>query len=211
MMPARTDRLHLEPYWIGDSIRAIKTAARMRVGSDGGRYVDINLQHALDGDICIHWGTAWKNGYLYIQVSRRRRRPMTQAELDRKISDWHTRDVVRWRRTRRRGLRFRSRVRPLRFLEMYDYARVRGVTPTFELKSNAYALRPVAQRLVTAAQRRGGRAYFMALISMPLCRQKCAAIRNAGGEFAVLAHDQPKPDDFGEWSPRPTRVWGRWA
>ena len=217
-MPAHTDRLHLSPYWLGDSKYAIRVASRKRIGSDGGRFIDMNFQVCLSDDgqsyeaVCLHWGTARKNGYLYIvKANGRGRRKMTQAELDRPIHKWHLKDIKRWRRTARVGVRFETRVRPLSFVEAITYAKNRNVVVCAELKSVLFARYPaIAQRMKAQVNAVGSRTYVMTLVTMVGWRTKMKNFHDAGFETALLAHGAKKPADLAAWRPYITRVWGSW-
>jgi len=217
-MPRRTDRLHLEPYWLGDSKYAIRQASRKRIGSDGGRYIDMNFQACLSDDgksyeaVCVHWATARKNGYYYITkkngIGRRR---MTREELDRKVHHWHISDIKRWRRTARAGTSYASRVRPLSFIEAINYAKSYKVIVCAELKSILFARYPaIAVKMKSQVRAVNHTTYVMTLVTMIGWRYKMRNFHNAGFETALLAHDAKKPSDLTRWRPFITRVWGGW-
>lgn len=220
-MPRRTDRLHLEPYWLGDSKYAIRVASRKRIGSDGGRYIDMNFQVCLSDDekayeaVCLHWGTARKNGYYYITYKNKygitKRRHMTREELDRPIHKWHLKDIKRWRRTLHTGTRLVNRVRPLSFLEAINYAKSKKVIVCAELKSILFARYPaIAVRMKSQVRAVNHTTYVMTLVTMTGWRHKMRAFHNAGFETALLAHGAKKPTDLATWRPFITRVWGGW-
>jgi hypothetical protein len=211
-MPARTDRLHVEPYWLGDSPRAVRNAARQRVGSDGGRFIDLNLQRTADGVCGCHWGTPRANGYLFIvRRSRLGRRALTDSELDRPLIFWSTRDVKRLRRTRHVGTSYGSRVRIHSYAELVRICKRSGVVPCFELKTKSFDDRELAARMVKYAQRVGALVYFMTLVTMPNWRGKVCAFHSVGAQVALLAHDAPKPADLANYRRCITRIWGSWA
>jgi hypothetical protein len=195
------------PYWLGDSPRSILRASKMRVGADGGRYVDVNVQKTLDGAICMHWGTASQNGYDYIVVGRRRV-ALTRAQAHRPLSQWRSADLVRLRRTKHAGASYASRVRPYTYLEMVKYAASKHVTITAELKSPAFGTPAAAKQLVTWAKAAHHKPWFMALVTMRNWEGKAKAIHDAGGEFALLAHGAKMPRDFPHYHQYVSQVWG---
>lgn len=216
-MPKYTDRLHLEPYWLGDSKYAIRVAARKRVGSDGGKYIDMNFQVCLSDDgnayeaVCVHWGTARQNGYLYITKPGGGRRKMTPIELDRPVHKWHLKDIKRWRRTPRLGVRFETRVRPLSFVEAIAYAKSYNVVICAELKSILFARYPaIAQRMRAQVVAVASRTYVMTLVTMIGWGPKLKNFHDATFETALLAHDAKKPVNLPKWRPFITRIWGSW-
>jgi hypothetical protein len=218
-IPAHTDRLHLEPYWLGDSKYAIRVASRKRIGSDGGRFIDCNFQVCLSDDgksyeaVCLHWGTARKNGYLYITYKTKygvtRRRKMTRAELDRHISEWKLSDIKRWRRTARAGRSLASRIRPQSFVEMVKYAKRYRVIICAELKSILFAKRPeLAAKMKAQVKAINHTTYVMTLVTMTGWRYKMRNFHNAGFETALLAHGARRPADLTQWRPVIDRIWG---
>lgn len=211
-MPVRTDRLHLMPYWYGDSPAALKVASKQKVGSDGGRYTDTNLQATKDGAVAMHWGTPAKNGYYFIvKKDGKGRRRLTPEEAHRPLIQWATADVLRLRRTLRTGTRYESRVRPYTAQEMVTLAHRLGVIPCFELKSPHFKNSARIAPIVAHAERIGATCYFMALVTMVEWGGKAKAVRQAKGQYALLAHGAPKPNNFNFYKPYITRVWGQWA
>lgn len=208
-MPARTDRLHLEPYWYGDSPRAIRKAGMRRPGH---RDIDLNCQRAKDGVVIVHWGTAGKNGYFFIVDPKTgKRRRMTSAEVHRPVSQWTVRDIKRWRRTPRKGVRFETRVRPLSFQEAVQLCIKFNARPCFELKSKTFDDPDTARFMVNYAAVMKKQVFFMTLVTMPNWRHKGIAIKNAGGQIALLAHGAPRPTDLAMYVPEVfDRVWGGW-
>lgn len=207
-IPGWTDRLHLEPYWLGDSRFAIRTAARKAPGKDRGRFIDLNFQRTLDGVVNCHWGTARKNGFFYIVTRFGKRRPMTEAELDRPIGQWKTADVIRWRRTARIGTSLASRIRIYTFAEQVRYAWRRGVIVCAELKSETFDDPRVAVQMVAVLTRLKAIAYFMTLVTMPNWGPKLRAIHQAGGQTALLAHGARLPANLEHFRPYIDQVWG---
>jgi hypothetical protein len=88
-------------------------------------------------------------------------------------------------------------------------AKRRSVIICWELKSRAFAEADVAERIAEDVRASGWPAYFMALVTMRLWGQKARAIHQAGGQFALLAHGEPKPSAFDTWKPYITQIWGR--
>lgn len=219
-IPFATARLHLDPYWRGDSEQAIRTAGwRGRRGKSAD--IDINLQDCLDGVVAMHWATPRRGGWRYLQEGKKRR-PLTEAELDRPLAEWRRHDLVRLRQTKRKGLTYRSRVRPLIYVETLNLCRRYGARPNYELKSPRFNSPRIAKRLVDQANDGRVTAYWMKLawqgIGQPPNRYLMAetgrvlrAFHNAGGQTALLAHNYPRPVDLDEWRPYIDRVWGRWS
>ena len=204
------------PYYVGDSLYAIKVASEKPIGGDKGKYTDTNLQAALDGEVCLHWENAKKNGYDYILVRREGnteiRRKMTAAELKRPVSKWKLADIVKWRRTEKAGDSFESKNRPYSFEEAVVYADAVGVIPCFELKSQLFAKQPArARRMKAIVMSNKAKVYFMTLVTMKRWRGKMKNFHNVGFETALLAHGARKPPDLARWRKYITRVWGRWA
>jgi hypothetical protein len=209
VIPSQTNRLHIKPYWKGDSPAAIQRAAR-RLGRRRSAYIDINFQVCRDNVMGLHWSTAVDNGYRFIQVGNKRR-AMTREELHRLISEWDTEDVVCWRRTKRAGLRYRSKVRPHTFSELVVIAKAKRVTICAELKSRRFATDPdIAVAMVSNMHKFVTTVYFMTLVTMWGWGPKLKNFKEAGGETALLPHGARRPTEVDEWSPWIDRYWGRW-
>lgn len=209
-MPADTHRVHL--LWDDprcDTLAILNLAAR-----HGRRYVDCNACVSRDG---TSWNLHWPNGprlnlYDWIWTGRRTRilrreirRPMTEAELSRDVERWYDSQIARWRRAKRGG------PKPATCGDRNRQARNRRVIICWELKSRAYAEAEVAERLVEDVEASRWPAFYMALVTMRAWGPKARAIHNAGGQFALLAHNAPKPDDLDKWRPFITQIWGRFA
>lgn len=215
MIPPRTNRFHLMPYWMGDSPAAVRRCARRVLAR---RFIDINLQKCIDGIIACHWGTAAQNGYRYIVVrgkgAREVRRKMTHAELHRPISEWKASHVVQWRRTARWGAKYASRVRPYTYEEMLRICKRWRVVPTFELKSRAFANKAVAKAMKVIHDRVGTRAYYMTLVTMVFWGPKMKAFKEAGFETALLPHGARLTpavrQELRMYGPYIDRYWGGW-
>lgn len=220
-MPNVTHRLHLDSgmdQWLGDSKAAIDHAAKLSIGSDGGRYVDINIQRVgnlikvkkeRDTAYGLHSSTARANGFHYIvNKSGVGRRKMTKAELDRNVGYWAPSQVDKWRRTAKYGRSYESKVKPERWTTLLKYAKKKKVIPCFECKSSSFDSKDFAERMAAAVQSIRWHVYFMALVNMRRCKEKGEAFTHAGLPFAVLAHSQPKPKDYDEW--KRTQTWGPW-
>jgi hypothetical protein len=207
MIPAQTNRLHLEPYWLGDSPRAVRKAG---LRAPGRRFIDVNFQACLDDVIALHWGTAIQNGYTYLQVAPGKRRKMTKAELHRPIARWKSADVQKWRRTAKAGVSYASRIRPYTFGQMCTYARRWNVTICAELKSRSFGTNPKwAVYMRRIADQRKAKVYAMTLVTMVYWAQKMKNFKAAGFETALLAHSARKPAGFNQHAAGIDRVWGR--
>jgi hypothetical protein len=211
MIPATTNRLHLSPYWKGDSPRAINVAGARRVRGRG-RYIDMNFQVCRDNVMGLHWDTAAKNGYRFIQVSRIKRRPMTREELYRPVGSWSAEDIKKWRRTARVTRKYESRVRPYTFTELIQYAKRRGVIICAELKSRRFGTDPtIAEKMYANCVKYGVTVYPMTLVTMAYWAQKMINFKRAGFETALLAHNARRPANLAGILPYIDRVWGRFS
>lgn len=213
-MPGDTQREHLDPYWLGDSKIGCEHAASKPLGPDGLRCWDVNGQPLADDEACLHWNTARKNGYYFMQNPvTRRRRPMTQEELDRPTEKWTKRGVKRWRRTKQRDKRFESRVRPLFFREMMRMCKKKGVTPCYELKHPIFGKEPQRIRRMQAyADSIRWTVYFMSLVTMVGWQRKAEAVHSVpNGQFALMAHGARRPPDLNNYRNIITRIWNTFA
>lgn len=208
--PVRTVRLHLSPYWLGDSPAAIQKAGKR--GKRGrSPYIDLNLQTCLDGVVGLHWGAPRRGDWCYIEVGNGKRRKLTDAELDRHLRHWRKADVVRLRQTKRRGLSYRSRVRPLTYVELLQSCKRYGAVPCFELKADEFGQLSLAAQVVTQARALRVEAWFMTLATMPRWRAKAKAFHAAGSPIALLAHNSTRPHDLDDYYPAIVgRIWGAW-
>lgn len=209
-MPAETYRYHLP--WEDlrcDTLEMLNMAARR-----GVKFVDCNACASADDTAWnLHWPEGPRlNHYTWIWTGRRTRilrreirRPMTGAELARDVVQWSDAGISRWRRNERGG------PKPATVARRQKQAKRRAVHICWELKSRAFAHDDVAERIVEDVQRSGWDAFFMALVTLRDWGQKARAIHNAGGQFALLAHDAPKPADLDQWRPYITAIWGRFA
>jgi hypothetical protein len=206
-MPTETHRGHLP--WDDpdcDTLAFLTWLAR-----HGWRFGDFNACVSADGTSwCLHWTNGPKlNHYDWIWTGRRTRilrreirRPMTDEELHRDVDQWHDAGIARWRRAEHGG------PKPATCGKRNRQAKRRGVIICWELKSRHFADDEVAQRLVDDVRASKWPAFYMALVTMRLWGQKARAIHNADGQFALLAHDAPKPDDLDRWRPFITQIWG---
>lgn len=209
-MPRATDRMHLEPYWLGDSPRAIRKCARRLPGK---RYIDLNLQRCKNGIVVMHWATPYRNGYTWIQKSNGTRVKMTRDQLHRKAKYWTVGEILTWRRTehRRRG-HYETTVKIMTYEQAVRMCKKWLVSPCFELKSVSFGDRAVARAMVDYANYYGRRVFFMCLVTMDGWRNKGLAIRSAGGHIALLAHGARRPADLDQYVTEVfERVWGSWA
>lgn len=187
VLPKHTQRRHFEPAWKGDRLSAMAVVGHMRPGRDGIRAVDVNLQWywhrgqvGISGEAFAgHYAAPGRNNWRSI-VDGDRIRPMTRAEL--RKTNWAAEDVHRWRRRVGEGWE-----QPATYRQMAAAAIAHGVRIIAELKDPAFALDVVAHYIVAEAAAAGHPPWFMALFgSMKKCREKCSAIRRAGGQFLVI-------------------------
>lgn len=204
-MPAQTHRFHLS--WRDprcDTLEFLNMAAR-----NGRRFVDCNACVSADDTAWnLHWPEGPRlNHYDWIWTGKRRffrevRRPMTQGELNRNVGRWSDAGIARWRRGKRGG------PRPATVLKRQRQAKRRSVYICWELKSPAFAHADVAERIVEDVRASGWPAFFMALVTMRGWQGKARAIHQAGGQFALLAHNAPRPADLDSWRPYLSAIWG---
>lgn len=210
LMPAETHRGHLpwqDPRC--DTLELLNIIAR-----HGERFGDFNAcASADDTSWNFHWPEGPKlNHYDWYWTGRRTRvlrreirRRMTVEELHRDVGSWHDTGIARWRRGPRGG------PRPTTVARRQRQAKARGVVICWELKSRSYAADDVAERIVEDVTRSGWPGFFMSLVTMRDWGQKARAIHTAGGQFALLAHNAPKPADLDQWRPYITQIWGHFA
>lgn len=205
LMPAQTHRFHLpwnDPRC--DTLTFLNIAARR-----GVKFVDCNAVVSADGTAWnMHWGNGPRlNHYDWIWTGKRRwgrevRRPMTEVELRRDVGRWSDEAISRWRRAKHGG------PKPATVRQRQRQAKRRAVYVCWELKSAEFGDPEVAARVVEDVHSSGWPGLFMALVTMRAWRQKARAIKEAGGQFALLAHDAPKPADLEQWRPYIERIWG---
>jgi hypothetical protein len=196
------DTNHLEPYWLSDSPRGIRIARRS-TPKDRKCFKDLNLQELLDGDGFIHYGTPRRNGYRFItKRSGIGRRALTVKELDRNFYFWTSKDFKRLRRTRYLGTSYESRVRPMLYRQGIRVCVRHNVVPCVELKSIGYTNASRVVKLMHPV------ALFMALYKLPYCLKKGQAVIKSGGQFAILAHGENRPDNLVRGF-NYTEIWGR--
>lgn len=199
------DTGHQSPYWYSDSPKGIRdhrrnTPRRHRC------YKDLNQQPILDDDAIIHWATADKNGYRYLQVMPFKRRALTELELHTPLKEWPRKKFKRLRRTKRAGLSYESRVKPLLFRRAIRICRRYDTIPCIELKS-AYQIESRAKRMYDRAIALRWEPIFMALYKLPGVYRKGHALLNIGAEFVILAHGEKKPIVL----PPHTEIWGHFS
>jgi hypothetical protein len=172
----------------------------------------MNLCRAADGDWNLHWGNGPKlNHYTWIWTGRRTRfgreirRPMTDHELRRPVTEWTSEQIARWRRGPKGGRK------PADVAKRQRQARRRRVYIAWEIKTHDYGEADYAERVVATVERSGWPAFFMTLVTMHGWRHKMRAFHRAGGQTALLAHGAPRPGDLANWLPYIDRIWGRFA
>lgn len=130
---------------------------------------------------CLHGRTAASNGYGYIVGTDGKVRRMTHEEQHRDLDHWSAGQVRRWRRGKAKKSAHPVTLRgALRFLHLH------GGTGVIELKSRAFRIWWVAEQAVNACKAEGHPPWFKALSNMAYAAEKCAAIREAHGEFALI-------------------------
>lgn len=209
-------RHHVKPDWLSDSPRAARSAGKgARRG--GSPYTDINGQPLLDGAGCVHDDTPEEGGWLFLAIGRGRRRALTPEERRTPYTEWPREKFVRLRRTRWRGLRYRSRVRPYLYAEMLQLHKDEGAIMCLEVK------KPFPKRRIQAmgrvADRLGMPKFAMTLVHqtrktpepdarMAVAGEKLRAFHSEGWQTALLTHDFPPPPDLPAWRPFIDTYWG---
>jgi len=84
------------------------------------------------------------------------------------------------------------------------------ITP--ELKAQAFKKPSVAARLVDVCRQHDYPCWAMALLKMKFCREKCAAVVNAGGHFSIIFGKFRRmargTNKIARWTIKPSRIWG---
>jgi hypothetical protein len=214
--PAQVHLSHGLAQWLGDSRKAAQAAGK-KAKRGGLGCTDTNVRPLLDGAGCEHSPTPREGGWLFLAIGDGRRRALTSAELDTPFARIPRSKFVRLRRTRRPGLRFASRVRPLLFAESVAVHRRYGATPVYDLKA-AFPKR-TAISMVNIANRQQQTVYFKALVhqglqapkpgySMAVAGEKLRTFHAAGGQTALATHGYPKPSDLEQWRDVIDAYWG---
>jgi len=217
-MPAATGRLHLSTK-VGDSYHGIRLCANRPAGADKLKALDWNMQTVVvmvPGrglqvvPMSGHWPQLGKNGYKRCRQRTGGVRRLTRAERRMTYQEWvdkHDRSLDALKAVRRR-----NGDRPLTWGEAVQYAVVHGVVLIPELKSRAFARVDVAEGMRWACEKFDHPFWAMALLNMWGASRKCAAVRAAGGQFALifgrfrrLARGTNKVKG---WSSKPTQIWG---
>lgn len=199
-------RAHFEPPWRGDRLAAINRVAKMPLGADAVRGIDMNFQWGGHRAWNIHWARPIMNNYRFvIDLQTGKVRRMTLRELHRPVHQWSD-GALRWRRGPHKGS-----ARPHTYAEVVAYAMLKGVLVCAELKSPQFGTAEAAQYLVRSAREANHPAWFMALQHMRGARRKAEAIAAAGGQFALIfGRFRPvKPNDWAAWSQHVSAIWGR--
>lgn len=208
-IPSQTRRFHLPWYDRRcDTLRFLLIAVWR-----GFRFVDCNAVLSANG---TSWNLHWANGpklnhFTWIWTGRRNkygreiRRPMTYDELHRPVDKWTDSQIARWRRAPKRGRK------PATVYKRQRQAKRLGLIICWELKSRTYGKADYADRLVDDVERSKHPAFYMTLVTMRNWGEKLWAVKDAGGQTALLAHGAPKPRDLDKWAPHIDRIWGSWA
>lgn len=185
----RAHRLARDP--LCDQLAVMNTAARRRPGR---RVADYNACRLKDGNANLHYAdSAVKNGYRWIKEKGKKLRPMTDAELFRKVESWTVAGFLTWRKPLKRKGRKTRWLMPATVGQRQAQARRRGVTIGWELKSRSYAILANAVSFVREVTRAGGKWFVMTLVNMVGWAGKLEAFKRAGAPTALLAHGQHKP------------------
>lgn len=208
MIPARTNRAHLEqrdPRC--DTVTVLNMAARrLRLR----RFADMNAVAGREDDWNLHWADGpEKNHFTHILNVEGRIVRMPATQRHKPVWNWASADIRRWRKNIRRKHRHPRYVRPFTVAERQRQAKRRLVVICWELKSPAYRRTDVATRMVGAVTASGWKGYYMTLVTMRSWGPKLRAIKQAGGETALLAHSARRPAALPEFSPFIDRTWGR--
>lgn len=196
---------HMLPYWLSDSPEGIRRA-RKNVPRGRTCFKDLNEQPLMNDVAFIHYATPDRNGYRFIQVRPFKRRPLTDKELHREFKYWSAREFKKLRRTRRAGLSYESRVKPMLFKRGILVCKRYNVIPCVEIK-NPFSVEKQVAHMSAVAKSLGWQALYMALYKMVGIERKAKAVIDAGEQFAILAHGEKRPILL----PPHTEIWGHFS
>lgn len=215
-MPRETERAHFEPAQ-SDCLSAILSASHRPLGADGVRALDFNMQvvivtingHRVPVAIGAHWFKIGWNGMTHV-VTEHGVRALTRRERRMTYQQWanaHGGDVKSIL-----SLRRANGDRPLLWEEAVSLAKEHGVVLTPELKSQKFGWPSVAAHMVAVCKQHDYPLWAMSLLWMKNCKEKCHAIIDAGGQFAIIFGNRQYlalgPNRVKRWALRPTQVWG---
>lgn len=210
-MPFATRRKHSSPR-AGDCKAAIKRAQH---GCMDGNLQVVFLWVA--GRLTAvpylgHWTRLGMNGITHTDISGTRRK-LTLRERRLTYQQWcnrHGRDLEALNSLMKRVGGQWNRV--LTWDQAVEYADEVNTIITPELKSRAFAKIAVAAKVVDVCRKYDYPCWTMALLKMKLCRQKCAAIRFNGGQFAIIFGKFRRmargANKTAKWTTKPNEIWG---
>lgn len=161
--------------------------------------------------VCLHGETAASNGYRFIVRGDGKVHPMNPTELHRPLDHWAAAEVLRWRRGRTK-----KSAHPVTLRGALRYLRLHGGTGVLELKDRYFRYWWIAQQLVNVCHAEDHPPWTKALSNMAFAAEKCAAIREAQGDFALIFGTHVKGRAARvltgkavtlRWAVRPTAIW----
>lgn len=205
----------------GDSRLAPRKAGR------GGK-TDTNVRPLLDQgggaeDVAAqHGSTPREGGWRFKVVSktrfgREKRVPLSPRELDTPFEKIPRQEYKKLRRTRRRGLTFRSRCAPLLITESIDWHKHYGAIPVTELKEyiDADRLRAVLEYAHARQVTLWGKVLAWQSVkapkpgySMHAAARKAEPAHEVGYPIALVTHGYPPPADLGRYAHLFDVIWG---
>ena len=198
---------------------AINACAARPAGADKLKALDFDVQavQVVEGGkhvwrvIGSHWGKLGKDGYVRWVDANGKTHALTRAQKRMTFQRWI--NMHGGRASAVKMLRKRNGDTVLYWEEAVSYARAKGVVLCPELKSRAFALYDgPAQYMAWVCKRYDYPLWSMALLSMWGPNLKCARMRKAGGQFALIfgrfrlsARGKNK---IAGWSVKPNQIWG---
>lgn len=211
-IPARHPRIaHFMPYLVGDSLRGLKRAKRLRF-----RYVDQNAHSDAQGlTWVLHW-RKYRKQYRWIWTGRFVGKGRTRREQRRRVPKSWPQDFAQLTSAQVRLLRSRKigGVRPYRARTHFALAHELGLKLCLEVKRSPHYLRePAWDNLAADRAATGAAVIIMTLQSQggddeALTRLTWA--RRKAFPVALLPRGERPADWFTAWQPLGIQVWGRW-
>lgn len=223
----RTRNLHLDPYWLGDSLRALYIALHR-----GRLFIDQNGQltgPALNGHrriVITHWHEILRNGWRFIAAvdsqgrivhDKHGREVRERLDIARSTKHWELSPgaTLRLRQTKREGRSYRSKIGP-QYAETHARLahKLHGARLTIELKSPLFAehdgLVALQDLRKNLARTSTTQPIIMTLENMRGAEGKLANADAAGFQTRLLPRG-PRPSYWGRLVRLGTRAWGRFT
>lgn len=210
--PHVTRRRHETPA-AGDTQSAIMRAS--------GGCLDYNLQIIVFKTgltpVGMHWPKVGQNGFTHCHL-KGHQRPLTRAEKRLTVQAWvdrHGGDVRALNSLRKKGGgRKRKAINdyPMTWAQAVRFADRCDTVLTPELKSRRFALEAVAKGMGAVCKKYDYPLWPMTLLKMVMAKEKCAAFRKQGYEFALIFGKFRSmargTNKIKSWVYKPTEIWG---